>query len=188
MISKSLSFLSLLCFFCLVQLSASAPDFESKYKKPVIDFRHYASGLAMMGPERDEYATNLASIVVKTIRDAKGDQDSLDFGSKVLGLALHLSPRNKKALIANAQLSSGVLPKPIPADYDLEVFSKLLINRSKILEQSEGEKNKEVAGYFIALAALLDPRNEDAVYAAEIRKIDHGEANWKVVTGEIKKP
>ena len=50
----------------------------------------------MVNNERDEYASNLVAYAVKAIQSSKGEQKSLDAARQIIGLALHLSPRNKK--------------------------------------------------------------------------------------------
>lgn len=162
--------------------AAPASELKGKYKKPAINQRLFAAGLSMVGTERDEYATNLAAYAVKVLRENGGTQESLDLTRNILGLALHLSPRNKKCVVVNAQLARGVMPEPVIGDYDPEVFARLLLTRGQLLEKGEGATNQSVARYLIALAAIIDPRNEDAVYESEIRRIDKGEISWKKLT------
>jgi len=159
-----------------------AIDFQGKYKKPIINQRLFGDELSMVGSERDEYATNLAAYAVKTVLAQKANQKSLDLARDLLGLALHLSPRNKKSVVVNAQLARGVSPDIVAADYDPEVFAKLLLARGQLLEKHEKEINGTLARYFIELAATIDPRNEDAVYESELRRLDKGELSWKKLT------
>ena len=74
------------------------------------------------------------------------------------------------------------MPELIACDYDPEVFARLLLTRGQLLEKRQGASNLLVARYLIALAATIDPRNEDAVYEAEVRRIDHGEISWVKLT------
>jgi len=60
----------------------------------------------------------------------------------------------------------------------------LLLARGQLLEKNEQEINQTLARYFIALSAVIDPRNEDAVYESELRRIDHGNLAWKLFTDE----
>lgn len=161
-------------------------SFEGTYKKPVINLRLFGEDLSMVNNERDEYATNLAAYAVKVVLEGKANQKSLDLAREVLGLGLHLSPRNKKCVVANAQLARGVFPDRVAADYEPEVFARLLLARGQLLEKHEKKINITLARYFIDLAATIDPRNEDAVYESELRRIDNGELSWKLLTGEQK--
>ena len=122
----------------------------------------------------------------RVVQDGKGNQKSLDLARKVLGLGLHLSPRNKKCVVANAQLARGVAPGRIAADYEPEVFARLLLARGQLLEKNSKEINVTLARYFIDLAAIIDGRNEDAVYESELRRIDQGDLSWKLLTGDKK--
>jgi hypothetical protein len=57
------------------------------------------------------------------------------------------------------------------------------------LEKQGGEENKRLARYFIQLAAEIDPTNEDAVYASEVQRLDHGALDWGLLTDPAaKKP
>lgn len=169
-------------FFASFTSVSAKGELKGEYKKPVIDQRLFGAGLSMVGNERDEYASNLAAYAVKILRDSGGDQGSLDLARRIFGLALHLSPRNKKCIVANAQLARGILPAPIAGDYDPEVFARLLLTRGQLLEKREGASNAMLARYLIELAGTIDPRNEDAVYESEIRRIDHGELSWGKLT------
>lgn len=157
-------------------------ELKGKYLEPKINKRLFGDDLSMVNNERDEYATNLAAYAVKTVQASSGDQESLESARKVLGLALHLSPRNKKCVVINAQLKRGIMPEKVIADYDSDVFARLLLTRGKLLEKQKAEINSTLARYLIALSATIDPRNEDAIYEAEIRRIDHGELKWSKLT------
>lgn len=157
-------------------------ELQGNYKSPTINRRLFGDDLSMVNNERDEYATNLTAFAVRTIQKQKGSQASLDKARELLGLALHLSPRNRKSLVVNKQLAEGVMPESVAADYESEVFAKLLLARGQLLEKQQGESNALLARYFIALSAAMDPRNEDAVYESEIRRIDHGELSWSMMT------
>ena len=159
-------------------------DFKGKYKKPTVNQRLLGDNVAMVNNERNDYATNLVAYAVNTVRASKANQESLNLARNILGLALHLSPRNKKCVVVNAQLARGVLPDLVVADYKQEVFASLLLARGQLLEKNEQEINQTLARYFIALSAVIDPRNEDAVYESELRRIDHGNLAWKLFTDE----
>ena len=75
-----------------------------------------------------------------------------------------------------------MIPRKVIADYDSDVFAKLLLTRGQLLEKQDGVTNNFLARYLIALAADIDPRNEDAIYEAEIRRIDHGDISWQMLT------
>lgn len=163
-------------------LASAKNELAGEYSAPSVNRRLFGEELSMTNNERDDYATNLAAIAVKQVRDSKGSQKSLEDARRLLGLALHLSPRNRKSLVVNRQLRDKVMPDKVASDYDDEVFSRLLLARGQLLEKHDTKDNALLARYFIALAAMVDPRNEDAVYEAELRRIDHGELSWKTVT------
>lgn len=148
----------------------------------------FTPALGMLDSEREEYATNLATLAVNQIVAAKASPQSLADARRMLALALQLSPRNKRAVVANFQLSKGVLPEAAESNYSPQVFARLLLTRGQLLEKQMGDENKRLAAMFINLAAGLDPKNEDAVYASEVHRLDQGPVDWASVTGEGRKP
>jgi hypothetical protein len=96
----------------------------------------------------------------------------------MLALALHLSPRNKRALVVNFQLSKGLLPEQAEGNYSAQVFARLMLTRGQLLDQQGGAENRKLARYLIQLAAEMDPKNEDAIYASEVQRLDHGAPDW----------
>ena len=169
--------------FLGAELSLSAqtsPPFT--WEGPVVTKTLFTQDLGMLDSEREEYATNLSILATNQIVKAKGSPQSLVDARRLLGLALHLSPRNKRALVTNYQLTKGMLPEVIEGNYSPQVFARLLLSRGQLLEKQGGDENKRLARYFIHLAANLDPKNEDAVYICEIQRLDRGEVDWSTVT------
>lgn len=146
----------------------------------------FSPDLGMLDSERDEYATNLATYAASQFAADKGGGKSADDARRFLGLALHLSPRNKKAIVVGFQLSKGIIPEATEGQYTPQAFSRLLLTRGQLLEKQGGAENKKLARYFIQLAAELDPRNEDAVYASEVHRLDQGDIDWSAVKGDAK--
>lgn len=169
-------------------IHAARSELKGVYSEPRINKRLFGNDLSMVNNERDEYATNLAAYAVKIIQESSGDQSALENARKVLGLALHLSPRNKKCVVINAQLKRGIMPEKVIADYDSDVFARLLLTRGKLLEKQDAAINTQLARYLISLSAMIDPRNEDAIYEAEIRRIDYGDVDWKQLTDAKPQP
>ena len=142
----------------------------------------FTPDLGMLDSEREEYATNLATIASNYLATAKASPASLADARRMLALALQLSPRNKRAVVVNFQLSKGVLPEITDSNYSPPVFARLILTRGQLLAKQGGEQNQKLARYFIQLAAELDPKNEDAVYASEVQRLDHGAVDWAAVT------
>ncbi|MDB4499255.1 hypothetical protein N9213_02365 [Akkermansiaceae bacterium] len=153
-----------------------------KYEGPQVRASVFTDALGMVNRERTEYATNLAIFAGDNVITKKANPESLALALRVTGLALHLSPRNKRALILNGQLKKGVLPKTVQTEYSPDTLAHLLISRAEVLYQQKGGEDKLLARAFIDLAASIDPSNEDAIYAFELQKIDHGEVPWKDFT------
>ena len=68
------------------------------------------------------------------------------------------------------------------AEYSRDTLAQLFIGRAEVLYQQKGDEDKLLARVLIDLAASIDPANEDAIYAFELQKIDHGEVPWKDFT------
>ncbi|MCH7225579.1 hypothetical protein [Haloferula sp. A504] len=147
----------------------------------------FSDDLGMLDREREEYANNLAIHAVNEVAKAKASAASLEVARRHLALSLHLAPRNRRALVANYQLSRGVVPQPIEGEYSSEVLARLLFTRAEVLKQQGGAENVLLARFFIDLSAELDPHNEDAVYASELQRLDHGRLDWKLLT-DVKDP
>jgi hypothetical protein len=141
--------------------------------------------LGMLDSERDEYATNLSDVAVNRLVESKASPAAVVDARRLLALALNLSPRNKRALVASFQLSRGVLPQASEGNYSPQAFARLLQARARLLEKQDGEPNRVLARMFIDLAAAMDPKNEDAVYASEMQRLDHGEPDWKSLTDPV---
>ena len=142
----------------------------------------FSSELGMLDAERQEYATNLANCAATGILQAKATPASLDVARRLMTLALNLSPRNKRAIIVNFQLAKGLLPEVAKGDYSPQVLARLLLTRGQLLAKQESPENLLLARLFFQLAAELDPKNEDAVYASEVDRLDHGSVDWTVLT------
>jgi hypothetical protein len=149
----------------------------------------FTRDLVMLDAERDEYATNLATYAASTIATDGASMASLKQGRRILALALHLSPRNKQAVVTQFQLSKGIVPEKTEGNYSPQVLARLLLTRGQLLLQQEEGENRTLARYLIQLAAEIDPRNEDAVYASEMIRLDGGPPDWTPLTdpGKVKK-
>jgi hypothetical protein len=142
----------------------------------------FTRDLGMLDPERDEYATNLSDHAISQLAASKANPAALADARRMLALALNLSPRNKRALVAGFQLGRGVLPEAVDGAYSPQAFARLLHARALLLQKQDGDDNRLLARMFIELAAGMDPKNDDAVYASEVQRLDHGELDWSAVT------
>lgn len=165
---------------------AEPAEKEINFSPPITKKAVFGTSLSMLDQERADYAKNLAHYSINMVIEKKGSDESLVMARRLLAVALHLSPRNRDALVVTFQLQKGVLPKKTKKmDYSPEVFSRLLLSRAELLGKQKKEQEKLLARCFIELSALIDPHNEDAVYAFQIQNIDHGELNWTQVTDAV---
>ena len=163
-------------------MSAAAEPKPSFTWEPIrVHQSMFTRDLGMLDTERDEYATNLAALAVSRIAADKASPDALAEARRYLGLALQLSPRNKRAIVINFQLSKGILPEQGEGIYSPQVFARLLLTRGQLLAKEPNGQNQLLARIFTHLSASLDPKNEDAVYASEVHRLDHGAIDWNPI-------
>jgi hypothetical protein len=160
----------------------AAEEKKIDYKPPVVGAGLFTDKLSMMDKEREEYAINLATYAGNQIAEGKGSAASLAQARRLLALSLHLSPRNRKAVVMNYQLERGILPQKVEGDYSAEVLARLLLTRGQLLLKQNTEEDVLLGRCFIEVAAEMDARNEDAVYAAELLRLDQKKVSWESLT------
>lgn len=153
-----------------------------QWKEPKTGAGIFTDELGMLDREREEYADSLAGYASNRVAEAKASPASLAEARRLVALALHLAPRNRKALVLNFQLTRGVLPEPRPGDYKPDVLARLLYTRGDLLKKQGGAENALLSRIFTELAAEMDPKNDDAVYAAELQRLDKANVNWTALT------
>ena len=163
-------------------VGAEEPAKSFVWDAPKVQGSCFSTDLGLLNSEREDYATNLTTIASNQLASAKASAASLTLARRMIGLALQLSPRNKKAVVANFQLAKGILPAVVEGNYSPQVFARLILTRGQLLDKEGGDENKKLAKLFIQLAAELDSKNEDAVYLSEVQRLDHGNADWKSIT------
>lgn len=175
---------------CLLLTFASAQSKEQRVEwTPVkVTKSLFPREMGMLDSEREEYADHLVGLAVNRIREAPKADASLVLARRMIALALHLSPRNKRAVVANFQLTKGIVPEAIAADLLPQSFSRLLFTRGQMLEKQGGEANLLLARYLYELATGLDPKNEDAIYLSELRRLELGDVKWAELTDPQDKP
>jgi hypothetical protein len=171
-----------------IVLSLCLPVFAAEekakfeWKAPDTGAGVFTEALGLLDREREEYADNLTGYASNQVAAAKASVASLAEARRLVALALHLAPRNRKALVLSFQLSRGLLPEPVPGDYRPDVLAGLLYARGQTLKQQGGVENGLLARVFTELAAEMDPKNDDAVYASELQRLDHGAVDWAALT------
>jgi hypothetical protein len=177
-----------ICWLGLMALSLADDTKKSfLWNEPRVGAGMFSDALGMLDREREEYATNLAIHAVNEVAKHKASAASLEKARRLLALSLHLSSRNRRALVANYQLNRGMVPTPLESDYSQEVLARLLFTRAQLLRKQGGQEDQLLSRIFVELSAELDPKNEDAVYASELQRLDHGRVEWKLLT-DVKSP
>ena len=154
-------------------------DVDSQFFYEVIELKKSIFGeFSMLAQERDDYATTITRLALESAHAAPENAGNMGGVRRLIALALNLSPRNRTAVVANHQLGKGVLPEKKEADYSRTVFARLLLTRGQLLKKQKTGSNYLVGRFFVELAAELDPRNEDAIYDAELQKLDGETVDW----------
>lgn len=153
-----------------------------RWAPPMVKVSVFSHELGLLESEREDYATNLVVIAANHLLEGKATPAAISSARRMIGLALQLSPRNKRAVVTNFQLAKGLLPERAEADYTPQTFARLMLNRGQLLEKQVGAENKLLARFFTQIAAELDPKNEDAVYASEVQRLDIGPPDWSIIT------
>ena len=166
-------------FFCPLVM---AEEKKIDYKAPVVGAGMFTDRLGMMDKEREEYAINIANYSGNKIVEAKASPESLAQARRLLALSLHLSSRNRKAVVMNYQLEKGILPQKVEGDYSSEVLARLLLTRGQLLIKQPAEEDVLLGRCFIEVAAEMDAHNDDAVYASELLRMDNKKINWSMFT------
>jgi hypothetical protein len=170
-------------FFLGLSLCGAAEDkAKFEWKAPVTGAGVFSDELGMLDREREEYAENLAGYATNRVAEAKASAASLAEARRLVALALHLAPRNRRALVLSFQLSRGVLPEAAPDEFRPGVLAGLLFTRGQMLKQQGGAENLLLARVFTELSAEMDPKNDDAVYASELQRLDQGAVDWTALT------
>ncbi|MCW1885743.1 hypothetical protein OKA04_13465 [Luteolibacter flavescens] len=171
------------CFLGLAAITGAAEE-KAKFdwKPPVIGAGAFTDQLGMLDREREQYADNLAGYAANRIAAAKASAASLSEGRRLIALSLHLAPRNRKALVLSFQLNRGIVPEADPENYRPQVLAGLLFTRGQVLKEQGGAENLLLSKVFTELAAEMDPKNDDAVYASELQRLDQGSVDWSVLT------
>ena len=154
------------------------------YRAPVVEPARFAGEeIALSAIDRDKLATSLAGHVANTVEpDANVRQ--LTKARRLLGLALHMSPRNRAAVVTSFQFSRGHAPKKVAADYSAATLAELLQTQARSLLAKKTEADTSLAGYLLDAAVEIDIANESAVYELEIYKKDVGRVDWDRLIGE----
>lgn len=166
-------------FFCPLVM---AEEKKIDYKAPVVGAGMFTDRLGMMDKEREEYAINIANYAGNKIVEAKASAESLAQARRLLALSLHLSSRNRKAVVMNYQLEKGIMPQKVEGDYSSEVLARLLLTRGQLLIKQPAEEDVLLGRCFIEVAAEMDAHNDDAVYASELLRMDNKKINWSMFT------
>ena len=172
--------------FSLGSMAWLKAEKEGEYDEPIVTKALFAGDeVAILAVDRDKLATNIAAFVVNSIKP-DGKADELDVATRLIGLALHLNPRNRMAVVANFQFKKGLSPKKVEPEYSPVTLAELLQRKAELIHKRGGDLNEMLAGYMLAAAVDIDPRNETAIYQLEMYRKAVAEIDWTPIVGRVR--
>ena len=154
------------------------------YNGAKIEEAMFVRGVSMLGREQDEYATRLVANAVWLVRSAKGEGVAVRRAERLIGVALHLSPKNESAEVAVRSLENGDIPEMVKGvDYYGEVFARLMMMRAGLLFKGGAERDGVLGRCFLSLALELDPGNKVLRQRLADSADEFGVLNWDWVMG-----
>ena len=161
-------------------------DKGAKYYEPiVIKPLFVADEIAILAVDRDKLATNIAAFVANSIKPG-GNAEDIDTATRLIGLALHLDPRNRMAVVVNFQFKKGLAPRKVEAEYSPVTLAELLQRKAESIHKQGGDLNAMLAGFMLAAAVEIDPRNETAIYQLEMYRKAVAEIDWTPIVGRVR--
>ncbi len=151
-------------------LAPGKPAF-AKPKVPAALFTHEKT--ALLAPECERIASFLAKHAAERFTPGilRGDRAAMREGRLLLTVSLHLAPLNAAAVHCADAWSEGRAPRLPAAGENLRVFSGFMLRAAQRQEGEPGSAREVLGRVLIRLAADLDPKNEDAIYASEMQDL-----------------
>lgn len=159
----------------------SVPVLGGEYRSPEVTQSCFESGLGMLDRERERFAKNIAVYAGNRVAADKRGKHSLAIARRLIGLSLHLAPKNAVAGALDRRMSDGGVPVREKPEYSNEAFSEVLLARGKDLRK-ENANDVLFSRCLVELAALVNPDNKEAIRAMELQKIQYGEVAWSIFT------
>lgn len=172
--------------FTLGSMTWLKAEEEKGYDEPIVTKALFTGDkIAILAVDRDKLATNIAAFVVNSIKPG-GKASELDVATRLIGLALHLNPRNRMAVVANFQFKKGLSPKKVEPEYSPVTLAELMQRKAELIHKRGGDLNAMLAGYMLAAAVDIDPRNETAIYQLEMYRKAVAEIDWTPIVGRVR--
>ena len=193
MVEVKFDSIPLICCLCasiatmtLLGATVFGDDKGAKYYEPiVIKPLFVADEIAILAVDRDKLATNIAAFVANSIKPG-GNAEDIDTATRLIGLALHLDPRNRMAVVVNFQFKKGLAPRKVEAEYSPVTLAELLQRKAESIHKQGGDLNAMLAGFMLAAAVEIDPRNETAIYQLEMYRKAVAEIDWTPIVGRVR--
>jgi hypothetical protein len=165
------------CFhtiFVAVVLLLALPGLAQRYESPNLKEKVFdIAKISLTGAERVELADELAAFARN---GHMAEVAHMRMARRCLGLALRLDPVNKKATVADLQMSRGQEVTGVHTKFPGIAFAGYLVKAADKLKH--GSDDVTLRTYLITMASEIDARNEDAIYATAMMKRHGLGADW----------
>lgn len=144
-----------------------------------------ADKVGMLELECKDIAESLAGVAMERFEKRRHEWTKKEavLAEKIVVLARHLDPRCKIATEMDKAFASGAAVESRWEKKRVVVLVETLVLRAKLLRATGKADDVRLAACFLDVAAEIDPKNENAIYAFEIFRRDVGSVNWDVVAG-----
>jgi hypothetical protein len=155
-------------YLVTLSLLVGLPAFARRYQSPNLKTKVFdIAKISLTTAERVELADELAAFA----RNGQvTDPAQVRMARRCLGLALRLDPLNKKATVADMQMSRGLEVRGVDTKFPGIGFAGYLVKAADKLKN--GTEDAILRSYLITMASEIDARNEDAIYATAMLKRD----------------
>jgi len=147
------------------------------YEKIVVK-KAIFSDVAMTDLEKNLYAEYIAEYVADVLLSEGTTKEKILTARKCLLVAMHLSPKNKKAVQLNEGLIEETIPKQV-SEFSAEALTTLLIHRARLLKKEKGENNRELAFAFMEISSEMTPHHDLLAIDSDSEGEEGEELNWR---------
>lgn len=147
------------------------------YEKIVVK-KAIFSDVAMTDLEKNLYAEYIAEYVADVLLSEGTTKEKILTARKCLLVAMHLSPKNKKAVQLNEGLIEEIIPKQV-SEFSADALTTLLIHRARLLKKEKGENNRELAFAFMEISSEMTPHHDLLATDSDAEGEEGEELNWR---------
>lgn len=177
-------FVRTLAVVCVLGLACVARgQAVSPYKSPELTSNIFGGDITLPEADRQAVATQLALLTRNTLKyDDKGDYAK---ASRLLGVALRLDPKNRAAIVVNANLEQGAPPEAEKGFNRNDAIKEIRAAAKASVDTKK--KPDQTLGAYLYGAINTVARNDDDTFEIEMLKRDGIVLDWGFAEGKAAK-